>query len=180
MSLNAIKIILILIFTLTSVSSSLAFRVRDLPLASDAHIGFVTGVGAGINFGFNAGFDVLEVKIGPELEQIITDVDYTSGINATRFGGYIRYELTEVAKDLNINFHMGSFQLQVKERDIYYSSGSVDYLLLAGSQRYTGKYQALSVDIPWGEFKITPKFIVNTIDGGGSVNEFNLNLGREF
>lgn len=171
------KIPAVLFCLLAAATASSAFSLNNLPFMSDAHIGLVTGVGTGVNFGFNAGFDIQDFTVGPELEQLITDVDYSAGINATRLGGYIKYY---VNNDIAVNVHLGSFQLQVKERDIYYSSGGVEYVLLAGAQRYTGKYQAISVDIPWEGFKIVPKFIVNAVDGGGSVNEFNLNLAKSF
>lgn len=158
-------------------SSSFAAKVEKLPLVSDAHLGFVTGIGTGINFGFDAGFDLLAVELGAELEQVITDVDYTAGINATRFGGFLNFDVSD---GILANVHMGVFEFQVKNRDIAYNSNGTNYLLLAGTQRYTGKYQAISLDIPWQEFMVSPKFVVNSIDGQGSFSEFNLNLGRSF
>ena len=71
--------ILTLLFVLMTASSSLAVKVRELPFASDIYLGFVAGIGTGIDFGFRAGYDVAAVKLGVELEQLITDVDYSAG-----------------------------------------------------------------------------------------------------
>ncbi|MFH1576076.1 MAG: hypothetical protein ABID35_00880 [Candidatus Margulisiibacteriota bacterium] len=152
-------------------------KVENLPLVSDAHLGFITGIGEGVGIGFDAGFNLLGLKIGPEFEQVITNVDYSAGINATRFGGFINRQLFD---GFYINFHMGKFDFQIKNSDIVYNYNGQDYRLLAGASTYSGVYQAVSIDYLWQGYLFTPKFLINEIQDQGKITEFNLNIGRSF
>lgn len=148
-------------------------KIEKLPLASDAHVGLVTGIGTGLNIGFDLGFKLFNLKIGPEIEQVISDVDYSAGINSLRIGGNVSLKLTD---SLNINFHLGYFNFQVKNSDIHYGS----HTYTAGTKSYKGNYSALSIDYIWQDFLFSPKLIVNNVEDGAIFNELDFNIGREF
>jgi len=171
------RALFLLLFISMLASSSFAFKVRDLPFASDVHLGVATGVGAGVNFGFDAAFQLADITIGPEIEQLVLDVDYSSAVNATRYGGYVGISILE---HLSINYHLGKFNFQVKDRDIRYNANGVNYLLTAGTNSYAGVYQAVSLDYLWGDFLISPKVVFNSIDDQATLREFDLNIGARF
>lgn len=173
---NGRKIIFVLLFILICAPASSAVKVQKLPLVSDVHIGLITGVGTGINIGFDAGINILRFKIGPEFEQIITTVDNLSNINGLRLGGYFNIQ---IFKNVSFNFHLGNIDFSVKDGDVAYTSNGNSYLLLADTS-YKGSYQAFSIDFSWGDFMLSPKLIYNTITGGGKLTEFDLNIGRSF
>ena len=85
------RTVLAILIVFSLVFQAQAVKVQKLPFVSDFHIGIVNGVGFGLNFGFNAGIDVWGAKIGPEIEQLILDVDYSASVNCTRYGGYINF-----------------------------------------------------------------------------------------
>ncbi len=173
--------ILIILFCLIVLSINCsAIKIREMPFASDVHLGFVTGIGTGINFGFDASFNVNEkLRIGPEIEQVITDVDYTSEINATRLGLYLNYDLSEFIEKLAFNMHYGSTGFYVSKNDIRYEYQGKMYYLSANNS-YSGQYIAFSLDYYLEEFFISPKLVINSIHGGGTFNEIDINVGREF
>ena len=169
-------IILVMVFSLISASAG-AVRVQELPLVSKIHLGVVTGIGGGINFGFNAAFKLFDVNLGLELEQVISDVEYSSSVNGTRYGGLLNIPLT---KDLSLNLHMGSFGFQVSKADINYTINGSSQTLIA-DENYSGKYQALSLDYRYAGFLFSPKLVLNIIDGkSGTIQEFDFNIGRAF
>jgi hypothetical protein len=176
MILNGKKTALVLLFILFCAPSSFAIRVQKLPFASDIHIGLVTGIGTGMNIGFDAGINILRLKIGPEFEQIITNVDNVSNINALRIGGYLNFQ---IFKNLALNFHIGKLDFTIKNQDVAYTSNGNSYLLFADTS-YKGSYQGVSIDYSWGDYMISPKLIYNEIDNRGKLTEFDLNIGRSF
>ncbi|MFH1347972.1 MAG: hypothetical protein ABIH22_04705 [Candidatus Margulisiibacteriota bacterium] len=158
-------------------SSSFAIQVRELPIASEIHVGICTGIGAGINIGFSGGWDIFDLSIGPEIEQVLTDIDYRAELGGTRVGAFVKTGL--FYENLFINFHLGIFEFQVANSNVDYTSGGNNYTLNDGN-RYSGKYQAISLDYVWLGYNFSPKFYINTIDGQGSVTEFDFNVGRSF
>ncbi|MFH1683448.1 MAG: hypothetical protein ABIA67_01050 [Candidatus Margulisiibacteriota bacterium] len=165
----------ILLFLLAS--SSLAIQIRELPIASEIHMGFCSGIGAGINIGFSGGWDLFDLTIGPEIEQVLTDIDYKAELGSTRVGAFVKTGL--FYENLFINLHLGIYEFQIGNRDIDYSSGGNNYTLYIGN-RYSGKYQAISLDYVWQDYNFSPKFYINNINGQGSVTEFDFNIGRSF
>lgn len=158
-------------------SSCNAIKIENLPLMSDAHVGMVSGIGLGIGLGFDAGLRLGNFQIGPEIEQLITDVDYSASINATRFGGFISYMISE---SFTLNFHAGSFNFQPNRQIIYTADGN-NYIL-AENLDYKGSYSAISLDYLYKPFNmlITPKIALNSINEQGTLREFDLNLGWRF
>ena len=179
-NLMAKKILIIFACLIILAGNCLAIKIREMPFVSDVHLGFVSGIGTGLNFGFDAGINVNEkLMIGPEIEQVITDIDYASDINATRLGLYLNYDLSEYVEKLAFNLHYGSTGFYVSKNDIRYEYQGKIYYLLANNS-YSGQYLAFSLDYPLGEFFISPKLVINSIHGGGSFNEIDLNVGRKF
>lgn len=174
MKLKRIAIILILL--VTCASASFAIKVRELPFASEIHIGLCTGSGAGINVGFSAGWHVPDITYGAEIEQVFTDVGHSANIGGTRVGAFIKAPLYE---SVSVGLHLGIFELQATGGNITYNSDGNGYILNAG-ERYSGQYQALSLFYNMAEYIISSKFYLNMIDGQGKVTSIDFNIGRSF
>jgi len=154
-----------------------AVKVQKLPFVSDFHMGVSNGVGFGLDFGFDAGIDLWGIKLGPEIEQLILDVDYSASINATRYGGYLTLPLT---RDLNLNLHAGSTNFQVTKANVRYTVDGTVYTLPM-DQKYSATYQAVSLDYILGDYKLSPKLVYNMVAGQGVfLREFDFNLARSF
>ena len=170
------KVLFSLLLVLIISDSSLAFKVENIPLVSDFHIGIATGVGTGINIGANALLSYRRFKFGLEVEQLMTDVNYSATINATRFGGVIGYVLSDV---IRINYHMGNFNFMPSRLFQYQDSTGQTYIINEATN-YKGQYWALSLDYSAWDFLFSPKFIINSIYNKGTVREFDFNIGKSF
>lgn len=171
--------IIAIIAALAFGNASQAIKIENFPLATDAHIGIVTGVGVGMNLGFDLGATIKDViQIGPEFEAVISDVNYSATVNAVRIGGFINYKLSS---SFILNFHMGTFNMQ-SSREFTYSAGGNLYRILEG-QNYKGQYTAVSLDYLFGDmdqYMLSPKITINTVNNQGTMNQFDLNLGFRF
>lgn len=166
------KHLFVLIFILILASGTIAIKVHELPFASDVHLGFIQGVGTGVNIGVGFGFDVLDLKIGPEIEQALTTANNSTEIGSTRFGAFAKFPMYH---NMSVNIHLGSFGFQPTGPDISYISGGTNYILRNGI-RYTGKYTSISLDIQMNDFILTPRYYYNLIDGQGGLSEIDLNF----
>ena len=166
--------ILLLVFLLILPAS--AIKVHELPFASDVHMGFIQGIGTGVNIGFGAGFNLMGFKLGPEIEQTLTTANNSTEIGGTRFGVFFK---APVYDNVTANIHLGSFGLQPTGADVGYISNKTSYTLLNGV-RYSGKYTSASLDISLADFVLTPRYYYNVIDGQGGLSEFDLNFAYSF
>ena len=155
-------------------SGAQAFKLENLPFFSSFHIGFVSGVGSGLNFGATGKFLPGKLKIGAEIEQLITDVNYSASINALKYGGLVSYKCSDL---ITLNGHYGFIQFQ-SNKDFAYTDLSNTSYLLSANTAYTGSYWAVSLDYAFDWFSLSPKYSVNTIQDKGSVTEFDINVSR--
>ncbi|MFA4967761.1 MAG: hypothetical protein WC624_06045 [Candidatus Margulisiibacteriota bacterium] len=153
-----------------------AIKVEKLPFMSDFHIGLVNGIGMGINLGLHAIYPVQDLRFGLEVEQIMSDVNYTSTLNATRFGVCAGIKLYD---NLSVFYHMGGFNFMPSVPFTYIDSGGQTHSV-DGSVNYKGNYWAVSIDYLAWDFILTPIFINNTIYNQGSVKELDINIGKSF
>jgi hypothetical protein len=171
------KLSLAVIFWLIMLlSGAQAFKLENTPFFSNFHIGFVSGVGAGLNFGVSGRFLPGDFKIGAEIEQVITDVNYSATINAIKYGGLVSLKLTDL---ITLNGHYGVLQFKTN-KDFAFTDLSNTSIPLTANTPYTGNYWAISLDYPFEWFSLTPKYAVNTIQDKGSVAQFDINVSRGF
>jgi len=170
------KILFSFLLVLIIYNSSPAIQVENIPLISDFHIGIATGIGTGIDIGANALLTYRRIKFGLEVEQLMTDVNYSATINATRFGGVIGYVLSDV---IRINYHLGNFNF-MPSRLLYYKDSNGQTYNLNEATNYKGQYWALSLDYSAWDFIFSIKFVVDSIYNQGTIREFDFNIGKSF
>jgi hypothetical protein len=153
-----------------------AFKLENIDMFSDFHIGLVSGVGTGLDFGVSALFLPGRIKCGLEIEQLITDVDYTATLNALKYGGIVNLVLAE---NWTLGGHLGVLQFR-SNKDIVYNDLAKTRQVISADQLYKGRYWGVSLNYlypDWGLI-ITPKYSVITVDEKGSVAEFDINVGK--
>ncbi|KAF0134194.1 MAG: hypothetical protein FD145_837 [Candidatus Saganbacteria bacterium] len=162
------------IFMLSNIC--LAISLDKLSFMSDFHLGLVSGAGLGLNLGANALYSLGEVKIGAEVEQLMTDVGYSATLNATRFGAVLRMEFLD---NWRTNLHAGIFNFMAS-RDFSFTNMSGASQNIIGAVNYKGNYSAISADYLSWDFIITIKYLLNNINEKGMLSEVDLNIGKEF
>ncbi len=176
---NFKTITLVLFFVFVFVSSAHALKVEENPYASTFHLGLVFGPGTGLDLGADFLFPFEALQLGFEGEIIITDYEFEVNINGRRLGGVLRYEFIEDFFSLGAHFGKTWFTVS---RDVEYLDviSGEKYVIYENSDN-SATYLAASFDfIVFDGYILTPKLIMNSVDGGGSLLEFNLNIGHEF
>lgn len=159
-------------------STCFAFKLEKIDAFSDFHIGLTNGIGAGLNFGATAKFLPGRLKPGIEVEQLITDVDYSATIHGLKLGFILNYKVDE---NIYLNGHYGNSQFR-SNKNINYKDLAGNSQSIVADQLTKGSYFGISMDylVPdWGVL-VTPKYLINTISGQGAVNQFDLNIGKTF
>lgn len=144
---------------------------------SSLHIGAVFGPGVGVGLGIDAGIPMGDFELGAEIEQIMSNNDFEVNIDARRIGLLLRY--AAIPGVVVVGFHTGAGEFSISKDAQFkdFSSGkSVDIL---SGDIYHSSYAALSLDYYFGDVIITPKIMMNYLEGG-SLLEFDLNLGKNF
>lgn len=157
-------------------NSAFAIKVEKLPFMSDFYIGLVNGIGMGLDIGGTAIYSLEDLRLGLEIEQIMSDVNYSATLNATRFGVRAGIKMND---NLEIFYHMGGFNFMPSVPITYKDSASQSYTV-DGGVNYKGTYWAVSADYRAWDFILTPKFVNNTIFDHGVVREIDLNIGKSF
>jgi hypothetical protein len=165
-------VILLLILILAS-SASWAMKLENLPFMSDVHTGIVYGPGMGIDLGAGAWLFLRDIKVGVEVEILMTDANYTATLNATRYGGVFGTKF----QNYTLNYHVGALNF-ISNRDLDYNDMSNQPQQIKENINYKGHYWGFSVDIPAGEFILSPKYLINTVTNQGSIWELDLNIAR--
>jgi len=169
---------LAVVLFLSLLSPCFAFRLDKIDAVSDFHIGLTTGIGTGLNFGVSAKFLPGNLKPGLEVEQLITDVDYSAMIHGLKLGLLLNLKIDE---NLYINGHYGNSQFRSSKNIIYKDLAGNSQTIVA-DQLTMGSYCGISLDYlmpDWGVL-ITPKYLINSISGQGPVGQFDLNIGKTF
>lgn len=167
-------IIAIVAFILISNPAS-AIKLENFPFMSDVHLGIVSGLGWGLNIGAGGWLNYKNIKFGGEIEQMMTDYDYTATINWTRYGGIIGYNFSNFV----LNWHMGALSF-TPSRNINYKDLAGNAQTVTENINYKGSYWAISADFKTGEFTLSPKYMVMSFLNKGSYAEVDLNLGKSF
>lgn len=170
----------LLIFILLSLLAPVSFgaKLEEIKWLSDFHLGLVTGIGTGMDFGITAMFLPGNLKFGAEVEQLITDVDYTATINGTKVGAVLSFNLTD---SWVLSGHLGSVQFK-SNKDIVYNDSSNKAQIISADLLYRAQYRSIALNYKykdWGLI-ITPKYTVNTIGSQGSIGQFDINIGKTF
>lgn len=176
MKLIRISLILFLLIFFFSFPSY-AITIRGTPFDSSFHIGLTMGPGTGLNFGIDGLIVFNDFSFGGEIEQLVTNHDFEVNINALRYGGVLKYNVTE---EIAIGMHLGMASFNVS-RDVEYKDAFTgDYFMIEGETGNSLSYIGLSSDFELLGFVITPKVIINYISNGGAIYEFDLNMGKGF
>jgi hypothetical protein len=176
--MNLLKKIVVCSLFCALVSPCFAFRLDKIDAVSDFHIGWTNGIGSGINFGAAAKFLQGELKPGIEIEQLITDVNYSASINGLKLGVLLNYKIDQ---NMSVNAHYGNSQFRANKTFVYKDLAGNNQTIIA-DQLTMGSYVGISLDYmitDWG-FMVTPKYLINTISGQGAVSQFDLNIGKSF
>jgi len=154
-----------------------AFKLENLIVKGDFHIGLVNGIGSGLNFGVRAEIPFeSDIELGLELEQLVTDVNYSATINGLKLGAVFSYQIMPV---LGLNLHIGTLGFK-SNKDIFYKNNSGQTQIIRENSNTTGQYYAISLDYAIWDLEISPKYIINNVTDKGQVTEFDLNLGKSF
>ena len=170
------KIVLAIILVFVISRASFAIKLEKLPFLSDFHIGIVNGIGMGLDLGVSGSIPIDAFRLGLEVEQIMSDINYSATINATRFGILLGYTISDT---MRLNYHMGNFNFMPSRLIVFQDSSGSTYVL-DEAVNYKGQYWAFSLDYRAWDFIFTPKFMVDSIFDKGTVRELDLNIGRSF
>jgi hypothetical protein len=141
------------------------------------HIGWVRGPGEGINFGVNALWGE-NLKVGGELEQLVTDYQNEVNINGTRLGGILTMDFPDLGLVLGV--HGGSVSFTASKNVTYADAFNGQNYNLLGDQTNFATYMGASITFNSSDYLITARYFLNTVRDGGRVLEFDLNIGRQF
>ena len=170
------KLFITLVLTALLAGGSQAIKVEKLPFMSDFYVGMVNGIGMGIDLGVRAIYPLEDLRFGLEVEQLMTDVNYSMTLNATRFGACCGIKIND---NLTVFYHMGGFNFMPSRLYVYTDSNGKTYTLNE-STNYKGTYWAVSVDYLACGFIISPRFVNNTIFDQGVAREVDVNVGKSF
>ena len=157
-------------------SSASAMKIEKLPYMGDFHLGIVHGPGLGINLGVDGGLKLKDFDIGLEVYQIMTDVNYSATISATRFGAILGLKLYP---NLKLNGHYGYFNF-IPSRDITFTDISGKSQTVIEANNYKGEYLAVSLDYSAWDLIFSPKYVFNKITDKGNLSEVDFNIGKSF
>jgi hypothetical protein len=165
----------LLIFTFCA--SAATFSGANVPFDSSFHLGLVSGPGTGINIGADVFYPMGEVSYGIDIEQQVTNSEMEQNINILKYGLALKYVISE---DLYLTIHIG--------KSSFYLTKAIDYRDSLTGAEYSidedthgnATYLAIAPNFRVGEYFLTPKIILNNIADGGTISEFDLNIGHKF
>jgi hypothetical protein len=156
------------------ISPARAMKLQNLPLMAEFHLGLVAGLGTGLDFGAKAYLPLENLKLGLEIEQLVTDYNYSANINCLRLGGTLSLSLSP---NFTLNGHFGTLGFQSSQDFVYRDTSGANQNITANIN-YKGAYYGGSLDYAiWGVV-ITPKYLINNVTDKGPYSEFDLNIGK--
>ncbi|MCX5725706.1 MAG: hypothetical protein NT030_00750 [Candidatus Saganbacteria bacterium] len=172
------KLILVIFLLIFSAFPAYAISIRGTPYNSTFHIGLTDGPGVGINFGIDGMVNLSDLfSAGLEIEQLVTNQEFEVDINILRYGGFIKYKITD---EISVGAHIG-FAGFSTSRDVEYKDAFTGkYYLIEGGKGNSASYLGVSSDFDVFGFTLTPKVLINYIADGGGIYEVDLNLGKKF
>jgi len=172
-----IRVILILFLLFFLPLPSYAISIRGTPYNSTFHIGLTDGPGVGINFGIDGMVNFDSLMLGLEIEQLVTNQELEADINILRYGGFMKYKITE---EITAGLHVGFASFSVSKDTLYKDAFTGKYYLVEGGRGSSASYVGASADFDIFGFTLTPKVLINYLKIGGGIYEVDLNLGKKF
>jgi hypothetical protein len=177
---NALKnkiLIFICLALVSSCASAAVFSGANVPFDSSFHLGIVNGPGTGISIGGDMFYPVQGFNLGGEIEQQVTNSEFEQNINILKYGVGVKYVLSD---DIYLTLFLG--------RATFYLTKAVDYRDSFSGAEYSidedthgsATYIAIAPNFRVGDFFVTPKLALNNLADGGTIAEFDLNLGHQF
>lgn len=169
--------IFICLMFLASGAFAAKFSGANIPYDSSFHLGLASGPGTGISIGLDMFYPMGGFSVGGEIEQQVTNSEFEQNINILKYGIALKYDVSE---DLYLTAHIG--------KDSFYLTKAVDYRDSFSGTEYSidedthgnATYLAIAPNFRIGEYYLTPKIVLNTITDGGTIAEFDLNVGHKF
>jgi len=155
------------------------FTGANIPFDSSFHLGFLSGPGTGVNIGLDMFYPYAGLGYGVDIEQQVTNSDFEQNINILKYGLAVKYV---VSRDLYLTAHMGISSFYLTKAVDYKDSFSGEEHSINEDTRGKATYLAFALNFSIGEYYLTPKIVLNRIDieEGGTIAEFDLNLGHAF
>jgi hypothetical protein len=170
-------LIIILAASMFTSASAITFSGANVPFDSSFHLGLVSGLGMGVNIGAEMFYPLGMVSVGGEIEQQVTNSDFEQNINILKYGLALKYTYSD---NIFFTMHVGSTTFYLGKAFNFSDS-------LTGTKYYIdedtyGKaaYVAFAPNFRINDYILTPKFVLNNISSGGTIAEFDLNVGKQF
>ena len=170
-------LIIIYVLSLTSLAYPATFSGANIPYDSSFHLGLVSGPGTGVNIGADVFFPVGDVSLGADIEQQITNSEFEQNINILKYGLAIKYVFSD---DFYLTGHIGRGSFYITKAMDYKDSLSGEEYSIDEDTHGSDTYLAIAPNFRIGEYILTPKVALNNIADGGTISEFNLNIGHVF
>ncbi len=172
------KILVLLCLTITCLPASAAvFSGSNVPFDSSFHLGLVNGPGTGVSIGVDMFYPFGGFNLGGEVEQQVTNAEMEQNINILKYGFAVKYVITD---DLYLTIHIGKASFYITKAVDYNDSFSGAQYSIDDDTHGSATYLAIAPNFRIGDFFLTPKIVLNNIADGGTIAEFDLNLGHKF
>jgi hypothetical protein len=170
------KYLIAFMFIFLLATGGWSVTLKDIPFDSSFHIGLTSGLGLGIDFGVEVEFPLSGFILGIEVEQLVTNINYEQNVNTAKFGLMKRFNLMS---DLYLTLHLGFASFYLPKPVDYIDLYTGTTYSLPGDHQGRLAYWGMGVNYLLGEYIITPKMTFNTVDGGGTLLSFDVNIGHE-
>jgi len=170
-------LIIICLLSIASCANSATFSGKNIPYDSSFHLGLVSGPGTGVNIGANVFFPVGDVSLGADVEQQVTNSEFEQNINILKYGLAIKYVFSD---DFYLTGHIGRGSFYITKAMDYKDSLSGEEYSIDADTHGSDTYLAIAPNFRIGEYILTPKVALNNIADGGTISEFDLNIGHVF
>ena len=175
--INRKILIIICLLSIASCANSATFSGKNIPYDSSFHLGLVSGLGTGVNLGADVFFPMGDVSLGADVEQQITNSEFEQNINILKYGLAIKYVFSD---DFYLTGHIGRGSFYITKAMDYRDSLSGEEYSIDEDTHGSNTYLGLAPNFRVGEYTLTPKIVLNNIVDGGTILEFDLNIGHEF
>jgi hypothetical protein len=157
-------------------ASAATFTGGNLPFDPSFHIGLVSSLGTGVSIGGEIFYPTGVFSLGGEVEQQVTNFELEQDLNILKYGLALRYIFSN---DIFFTFHVGVAS--------FYITDALDYTDSYGKKQYfeadthaTASYFAFAPNFRIWDYFLTPKIIINNIKDGGTIAEWDFNIGKKF
>jgi len=158
-------------------ASAAVFSGANVPFDSSFHLGLVSGPGTGVSIGADMFYPVAGFNLGGEIEQQITNADMDQNINILKYGVGIKYVMSD---DFYLSIYLGRASFFITKYIEYNDSFSGATNSIDENTHGSATYLAVAPNFHVWDFYLTPKIVLNNIADGGTIAEFDLNLGHQF